>query len=212
MAEEESEFKKDFGKLVKGLIALCPAYNSATRILRDTRGKSIAHVSNAYPEIFDVKIMPALNSVFGFSPGVKTEVTSSSVGYDLLTLIEGLEELLDDEGIRKVIGRSVGEEPPNPVRDYVEMCVDAIEKDDPTALKLLRIAAGDPSYIYFDPLISKAKEQFGLELDKEKLIEHLIKLDGLGLLSEFNEDRILVKDRYKRHIIDLAKVKIQYRF
>ncbi|MEA2032535.1 MAG: hypothetical protein U9N41_03000 [Euryarchaeota archaeon] len=206
MSEEENKFKEDFRKLVKGLIALCPAYNSATRILRDTREKSIAHVGSAYPEIFDAEILPVLTSVFGFSPKPKVEIEGSSVGYDLLTLGERLEKLLDDKGIREIIGRSIGEEPPNPAKDYVEISVKAIAKDDQTALKLLRIAAGETSYVYFDTLISKVKEQFGLELDKEKLVEHLTKLDSLGLLYGFWEDRIQVKEHYKRHIIDLAKI------
>lgn len=207
MSEEENEFKMDFGKLVKGLIALCPAYNSATRILRDTREKSIAHVSSAYPEIFDAKILPMLTSVFGFSAGVKTEVTSSSLGYDLLALIERLEGLLDDKGIRETIGRGIGEEPPNPIKDYVEMCVDVIEKDDPIALKLLRIAAGESHSVPFDStLIPKAKEHFGLELDKEKIVEHLIKLDSLGILSDFGDNSVRIKEQYKRYIIDLAKI------
>ena len=207
MAEEENEFKKDFVELVKGLIALCPAYNSVTRILRDTRGKSIAHVGSAYPEIFDAKILPVLTSVFGFSPDVKIGIKSGSVGYDLLTLVERLEILLDDDGVREAIGRSIGEEPANPVRVYVKACVESIGKNDPTALKLLRIAAGESYSVPFDSkLIPKAKEQYGLELDKEKLVEHLTKLDSLGFLSEFRENSVQIKEHYKRHILDLAKI------
>ena len=207
MAEEENEFKKDFEKLAKGLIELCPAYNSVTRILRNTEGKSIAHVSTAYPEIFDAKILPVLTSVFGFSPKPEVEIESSSVGYDLLTLIEKFEKLLDDDGIREAIGRSIGEEPPNPAKDYVEISVKAIAKDDKTALKLLRIAAGEPSFAYFDSdIIPKAKDQFGLELDEKELVEHLARLDSFGLFSDFGENSVQIKEHYKRHILELAKI------
>ena len=203
--EEESEFKRDLEKLVKGLIALCPAYNSATRILRDTGDKSIAHVSSAYPEIFDAKILPVLTSVFKFSVDLKAGVRVG-LAYYLLNLIDELENLLDNKEVRKIISRCIGGEPPNPSRDYVEMCVDVLEKDAQIALKLLRVAAGVSYSADFNTLISKAKEHFGLELGKEELVEHLIKLDDLGLLSDFREDHISVKERYKRHIIDLAKI------
>lgn len=203
--ESESEFEKDLKKLIRGLVAICPAYNSATRTLRDLRGKSIVDVSVSYPEIFNPKLLPLLTSLFGFTATIQTNIDSGSVGYGLLSLLDTFEKELDKDDMRKLIGLSLDEEPPNPIKDYVEACVKTLEESDPTALRLLRVASSEHS-MRFDTLIQQVKEQFGLDVDREKLIERLKKLDNLGLLEYLRKDDLCVKVQFMRHVIDLARI------
>ena len=206
MAEEKAiEFEEDLKKLIRGLVALCPAYNSATRTLRDLRGKSMVDISGAYPEVFNPKLLPLLTSLFGFTATIRTDISSGSVGYDLLALLDRLETELDKDDMRRLIGLSLEEEPPNPVKDYVDACVITLEESDQTALRLLRAASSEYTFT-FDGLIEKAKEQFGLDVSREELLEHLKKLDNLGLLEYLRDNDLRVKDNLKRHVIALAKI------
>lgn len=202
--QKVAKLKEDLKRLVDSLVGLCPAYNSVTRILRDIRGKPITNIVDAYPQIFKPEVMALLTSMFGFQAGVKMDISSVGVGYDTLTLVGKLEELLDKDEIRMAIGMATGEEPPNPAKDYVEACVTTLQEKDLNALKLLQMCS-ETGYATFEGLIKLAKEKHGLELDKKSLAEHLGRLDDLGLLSYFTENRIDVRDLYKRHVIDLIR-------
>jgi hypothetical protein len=201
----ESDFQKDFKELLKVMVSLCPAYNSVSRVLRDCKDKPIGIASIAYPDLFDPKITPVLIGIFGLNMGVNVNVSSGTLGYDLLSLINRLEEYLDKEDIRKLLIRAFEMEFPNPARVYVELCVTTLKDKDVDALKLLR-ELSQLNYSDFDTLIKNIKEHYGLDLDKKRLLELLWKLSDLGLFSDFRENYVRVKEIYRRHIIDLAQI------
>ncbi len=205
MPEEEkiSEIRNDLKALIKSLIAICPAYNFVSRILRDGEGKFIGEISTIYPELFDKKILPVLLGVFGVETGTEINIKNYGIGRHLLSLINGIEEKLDDPEMQNLISKAIGEGLPNPVRDYVEGCIETLKEKDEIALKLILISSHE-TWQSLDSLIESVKEQFGLEINMEELLEHLKNLDNLGLLDYLKEDRVSVIEKYRSHILDLA--------
>lgn len=201
--EREEEFRKHLEELIKGIAGICPAYNSAVRTFKDIQGKPIDEVSSTYPEIFEPRIVPLLVSFFGLSTGVKVDIARYELGGRLLELIDKVEELLDKDEIRKLIGRALEISIPSPARDYVEACITTLREANPDTPKVLRSAAELGSYARLEGIIEKAREE-GLDLTKEKLLEHLKGAHDLGILDRLDETYANVKEIYRRHVLELT--------
>lgn len=207
MAEEkpESEFIEDFQKTIRALVDLHPTYNSLTRALRDTSGKPTSEVSQSYPEILNGNVIPALTE-FGLKIGGEIDMESSCIADDILTLTDRLEDKLDDDEVRNILGSATSKRPPNPRRDYIENCVNTLSEEDETTLRVLRMAARESYSADFSDLAEKAQEEYGMDLDEDTIRESGRKLDNLGLLDDLSGDSMQVKDDYKAHIIEIAEV------
>jgi len=105
-------------------------------------------------------------------------ISISGFGYRVADLIDYTERVLSDEKKRKILEQQIGVSFPNPCKDYVKLCVDALKDKDPTAVRLLKILDEKGGFT-FDRLLEESKEQ-GLEIaDKNQLFEHLSKLARL---------------------------------
>ena len=205
MPDEERSFeiKNDLKDLIKTLIGICPAYNVVSQILRDGEGKFIGEISTIYPELFDKEILPVLLGMFGMETGTEIKLKNNDIGRYLLYLIEEIEGKLNKPEMQDLISRAIGEVVPNPVRDYVEGCIKTLKEKDEVALKLALLNAKE-NWLFFDALIEDVKEEFGLEMNEEDLLERLKVLEDLGLLDYLREDRVSIIEKYRFHILDLA--------
>lgn len=209
MTEENrlAEIKEDLKSLIKALIGLCPAYNSMTRILRDSENKSISEITSSYPELFDLNIMPVLLGMFGIETGNSLSVKNYTVARLLLDLISEIEDKVNETEIKDLISRALGESIPNPVRDYIEGCIKTLQEKDIIALKLLLInSSKEYEWLDMDTIVETLKEDYEIKLSKEKLVEHLQKLEDLGLLSNLSERRVEVHTKYREHVRALIDI------
>jgi len=93
-----------------------------------------------------------------------------------------------------------------PARDYVEICVEAL-KEDGIALRALRVLAGlSYTSTSYETLISVIKKTFGIKYSKDQLLKSLQKAYDLRLLSEFSDSYVGVRDRYKKHLLEVIKI------
>ncbi len=202
--EKYSEIKEDLKNIIHSLVGLCPAYNSIVRILRDGNEKFIGYVKAAYPEILDRDILSVLLGLFDVETGETLLVKRNGIGDNLVDLINKIEEKLDKKEIRDLVSESMGEGVPNPVKDYIEGCIDVLKKNDEIALKLIKLIAADGWY-NLNNLIEKVNETYKLNFNNEEIFKHLKNLEDLGLLESLNENRIEIIKKYCEHILNLTK-------
>ena len=189
----KNELKEKFADLIKNLVMLCPAYNRASRILLDMRGKTITEIDTIYPELFQQRLIPLLCEVFDVIFGVKISV--SGFGKHVTDFIEALEKTLKNEEKRKALEYHLGIPLSDPCRDYVKLCMDTLKEKDPTTAKLLTIIDEYGRPITLDKLLEISQEK-GLNITgKTQLITHLTKLAYLNLISISGEN-VSPSDKY----------------
>ena len=201
--EVENTFLEELAELIDHTLALCPPYNRAAIVLNQLEGRSVGEVGRSYPEIFDEKILPTIIDLFGAQFGGEITYSNNSVGRTMLEFLKAFQDALDNDEIRETIGKNLGRKWPSPYRDYIEQCVKTLEENDPTALKLWQVIAGEGSIYDFDTIIENALEH-GVEISKTNLIGHLTSLRQLDVI-EWTKDaeRVSVKEAYKSHAKEL---------
>lgn len=87
--------------------------------------------------------------------------------------------------------------------------MEILRKQNNETLKVLRVAASQRYGINYNELAKKAKEKFGIRLEKEEIVESARKLNDFGMLSSFsiNGEYMGIKNLYRKHILDLLKTK-----
>jgi hypothetical protein len=198
---EKDELKEKFTDFIKSLVALCPAYNRVSRILLDMRGRSTTEIDMKYPELFQQRLIPLVCDFFDVTLGVRISV--SGFGARVADFIESIERTLKDEGKRKVLEYHLGVSFPDPCRDYVKLCMDALKEKDPTAAKLL-IIIDDYGYLPFDRLLEISKGKGLAIADKTQLVDHLSKLADLNLISISGES-VSPSDKYRGYAKEFVK-------
>jgi hypothetical protein len=192
---EKMELKERLVEFIKSLIALCPAYNYVSRILLDMTQRSTTEIDLKYPEIFQERLAPIFCDLFDITFGVRISV--SGFGYEITRLVESVERTMSDERKRKVLEQQLGVSFPDPCKDYVKLCVDALKEKDPAAAKLLVIIA-DMGGGNFDRILEEGRKQGLVIADKAQLADHLSKLADLNLVSISGEYASPI-DKYKRY-------------
>jgi len=177
---EKPELKERFVEFIKSLVALCPAYNRVSRMLLDMRERSTTEIDMKYPELFQERMAPLICDLFDITFGTKIYV--SGFGAEIARLIDSIEKTLSNEKKRKILEQQLGVSFPNPCKDYVKLCVDALKERDPTAVKLLTII-DEKGYSSFETLLEECRKQGLVIADKAQLADHLSRLADLNLIS-----------------------------
>jgi len=143
--------------------------------------------------------------VFDIESGERLTIRDNGIGGYLLSLISLIEEKLNNLEKRELVSKAIGKGVPNPVEDYITACIKVLKEEDQIALKLLKLIS-EEGWDNLDSLIEKAKEQHGLEIKKEKFVEHLKHLEDIGLLDSLTENRVEVKEKYRDHVLNLTRI------
>jgi hypothetical protein len=190
---EKPELKEKFIEFIKSLLALCPAYNSVSRMLLDMRGRSTTEIDMKYSELFQERMAPLVCDLFDVTFG--TTISVSGFGTGITGLIDSIEKTLSNERKRKILEQQLGVSFPNPCKDYVKLCVDALKEKDPNAAKLLPIIENMGGG-YLDRLLEEGRKQGLVIVDKTQLTDHLSKLTDLNLIS-ISGDYVHPSDKYQ---------------
>jgi hypothetical protein len=202
MTEKIEILKEKFKEFLGTLLMLCPAYNRFSRILVDLDGKSASEVAAKYPELYEEKLLPVLFDFLGVSVS-GARISVSGIGSDIIRLINGSEEFLSREEIRKVLKEQIGLEISNPCKDYVKLCIEALKEKYTISLKLLEILSTIGSN-YLGRILEEAKKE-GLEIrDETELSDHLQKLVDLRLITISRGDYVSPVERYIRYVKELV--------
>ena len=192
---EKPELKERLIEFIKSLVALCPAYNRVSRMLIDMRGRSTTEIDMKYPELFQERLAPLICDIFDVNLGVSISV--SGFGAEIVRFIDSVERTLSDERKRKILEQQLGVLFPNPCKDYVKLCVDALKERDPIAVKLLTIIdeIGYSSFS-FQTLLEESRKRGLVIADKAQLADHLSMLADLNLIS-ISDEYVYPRDKYR---------------
>jgi hypothetical protein len=196
---ENSELKESFVEFIKSILALCPAYNRVSRMLLDMRGRSTTEIDMKYPELLQERMTPLVCDLFDITFGATISVYGFGAG--VAYFIDYVERTLSDERKRKILEQQLGVSFPNPCKEYVKLCVDALKEKDPTAAKLL-VMISEMGVIHFDRLLEEARKRGLVIADKAQLADHLSKLVDLNLVLinvSFNGEWVSPSDKYGRY-------------
>jgi hypothetical protein len=194
---ENSELKESFVEFIKSILALCPAYNRVSRMLLDMKGRSTTEIDMKYPELFQERMAPLVCDLFDTTFGATISV--HGFGEETARFIDYVETTLSNEKTRKILEQQLGVSFPNPCKEYVKLCVDALKEKDPTAAKLLvTIDEMQESYFNFDRLLEEGRKRGLVIADKAQLADHLSKLVDLNLVS-ISGEYVTPSGKYRRY-------------
>jgi len=191
---EKTELKERSIEFIESLVALCPAYNRVSRMLLDMRGRSTTETDMKYPELFQERLAPLFCDLFDITFGATISV--SGFGANIANLVDSIEKILSSEKKRKILEQQLGVSLPNPCKDYVKLCVDALKEKDLTAAKLLPII-DEVGGGRLDVLLEEGRKRGLVIADKTQLIDHLSKLADLNLILMSSIEYASPSDKYR---------------
>jgi hypothetical protein len=198
----KTEIRDAIKKTLDAMLTLCPAYNPLILRLTIIKGLRTSHAASLHPEMFDSEEIKVFTELLGITFGQTVDFPYNSLAARIVEFATQVEDILEQENVQRALAEALEIKlEKTPLRDYVEACVETL-KNDELALRALRQLAEEYTITYND-LISKLKEKFGVEYSKDQIIKSLRKAYDLRLLDKFDDTRVSVSNRYRKHLLDV---------
>ena len=205
--DEIKRWREAVEKTVKAVISLCPAYNILVQRLRTIQEMRTSEAARIYPELFHPEGVKIFSELLGVELGAEVKLSYEGLAYRLVEFSKAIEDLFEREDVRRVLEESIGMKlERTPLRDYVELCVEAL-KEDKIALVALKVLA-EKGYAcnYERELLPEMKEKYGVKCSKDDLIKSLGRASSLGLLDIFRDNDARIDSRYVKHVKEVIKL------
>ena len=195
--EEIGKVKKDIGEFVEKLLSLVPPYDRISIFAREC-GLSVnfREMSKAYSEFFHPEVFSIIQRLLGIKIESDGSMSLNDLGYYLNNFIENIYKILNDDDFRRELSEFIGKDLPNPLEEYVKVCIDAIKQQDVKMIEILKILI-DESY-EFESLKSELNKK-GITLEDSDLRSYLSTLKRLGLIEKSYRS-YKVTNLMKRHL------------
>lgn len=170
----EEEFKQHLAHLFEAMVAISPTRNYVSQMVH-LLPEERRQMRYAYPELFErMETQEFLTEGFGLAIS-EEEVSTQHRGpsSDLASLIDDIMEFFDDEERRRLLGEYLGEEIPNPRREWID--------------HKLKMAVSEPNYgedirSVFNVMRKYGDQQSGYRLGIER-VEELTDVEGGRILE-----------------------------
>lgn len=194
--EEIEKIRKDIAEFVEKILSLVPPYDRISIFLRECGfSRNFREMSKAHPELLQPEVFSILQQLLGIEIGGDGSISFSydHIGYYLNGLIANIYKVFDSDNFRKELSEFIGKDIPNPLEEYVKVCINAIKQQDTKMIEILKVLI-DESH-NFEGLKNELNKR-GILLEEDNLKSYLRTLKRLGLVEESYGYRI--KDTIKK--------------
>lgn len=192
--EEIEKIRKDIIEFVEKILSLVPPYDRISIFLRECEfSKNFREMSKAHPELFHPEVFSIIQQLLGIKIESDGSISLNHIGYYLNYLIANIYKVFDNDDFRRDLSEFIGKDIPNPLEEYVKVCINAIKQQDAKMIEILKVLI-DGSY-NFEELKNELNKR-GIILEEDNLKSYLRTLKRLGLIEKYYEYRI--KDTIKK--------------
>jgi hypothetical protein len=183
----EEEFKRHLAQLFEAMNALAPTRNYVSQMVH-LLPKERRQMRHGYPELFEpAETQQFLNNTFGLE--INEEEVSTDYGTpasEIEEIIEKVMEFFDDEDRRRGLEEYLGEEIPNPRREWLDHRV--------------KMAVSEPNYgeeiqTVLDTMLKYGDQQNG----------HRLNIDRIDELTDIDHGRLLEIKRFLVTEIEICR-------